>query len=97
MSKQKTAYEIEASDWSSGVLFRSVAEKPKAPAPIEDQPSKFKISAAQQKAIKKITDAWEKAAKEGKVEPEKYNQMSMACASISSTAQAMEFINTYKM
>ena len=74
-----------------------VEEKPKAPAPIEGQPVKFKISAAQQKAIKKITDAWEKAAKEGKVEPEKYNQMSMACASISSTAEAMEFINTYKM
>ena len=74
-----------------------VEEKPKAPAPIEGQPAKFKISAAQQKAIKKVTDAWEKAAKEGKVDPEQYNAMSMACASISSTAEAMEFINTYKM
>ena len=74
-----------------------VEEKPKAPAPIEGQPVKFKISAAQQKAIKKVTDAWEKAAKEGKVDPEQYNARSMACASISSTAEAMEFINTYKM
>jgi hypothetical protein len=74
-----------------------VAEQPKAPAPMEDQPPKFKISAAQQKAIKKITDSWEKAAKEGKVDAEQYNAMSMACASISSTAEAMEFINTYKM
>lgn len=75
-------------------------EAPKAPEPevqpMEGQPAQFKVSAAQQKAIKKVTDAWEEAAKNGKVEVEEYNRMLSAATDIASTQDAMNFVNDFK-
>lgn len=75
-------------------------EAPKAPVsevqPMDGQPAQFKVSAAQQKAIKKVTDAWEEAAKAGKVDVEEYNKMLSAVTDIASTQDAMNFVNDYK-
>ena len=69
-----------------------------APAvePLEGQPNKFKLSAAHQKAIKKITDAWDAALAGQKVSQEEHDAMMKALGTIASPADTMSFINTYK-
>ena len=81
---------------------------PEAPAPVpspvpspavealEGQPAKFKLSAAHQKAIKKITDAWDAALAGQKVGQEEYDAMKKALDAVASPADTMSFINTYK-
>ena len=65
--------------------------------PLEGQPNKFKLSAAHQKAIKKITDAWDAALAGQKVSQEEHDAMMKALGTIASPADTMSFINTYKM
>lgn len=69
-----------------------------APAvePLEGQPNKFKLSAAHQKAIKKITDVWDAALAGQKVGQEEYDAMKQALDAIASPADTMSFINSYK-
>lgn len=85
---------------------------PEAPAPVpslvpspvptpavealEGQPAKFKLSAAHQKAIKKITDAWDAALAGQKVSQEEHDAMMKALDAVASPADTMSFINTYK-
>lgn len=73
-----------------------VAEVPKEPKETTAEGGKFKPMPAQAKAIENITKKWEEKAKSGGVSVEDYNRMSMECASISSAAEAVEFIKKYK-
>ncbi len=79
--------------------------KPAKPKTLDDVPEKpaekpaendAEITSIQQKAIDKITETWHKAAEEGKLTSEQYNEMSMACASIDGKAAAKDFISKYK-
>lgn len=56
----------------------------------------FEPTPPQKKAIENISKAWEEKAKKGEVDAEAYNQMSMDCASIKSTKDAVAFITKYK-
>ncbi len=68
--------------------------KPAAPKTLDDVPDG--ISPIQKKAIDKIVETWTQAAKDGKLTPEVFNEMSMACASIDGKVAAKEFISKYK-
>lgn len=81
------------------------AEEPAKPAeeakPVEaeakSEVKSYKPTGPQAKAIKRIEEVWEQRAKSGEVTPEEYNAMSMARASLSSPADAVAFIKTYKV
>lgn len=68
--------------------------KPAAPKTLDDVSDG--ISPIQKKAIDKIVETWTQAAKDGKLTPEAFNEMSMACASIDGKVAAKEFISKYK-
>lgn len=68
--------------------------QPAAEAPAES--SKFVPKAPQKKAIEGIIKTWETLAKEGKVTPEEYNEMSGAYSDINSDAAAVAFIRNYR-
>ena len=71
---------------------------PADPEPAPAPPAKgFKPVGPQAKAIERITQEWEKRAKEGLVSVESYNEMSMACASIASAADAVAFIKKFRV
>ena len=68
------------------------------PAPASAPPATgFKPVGPQAKAIERITQEWERRAKEGLVSVESYNEMSMACASIASAADAVAFIKKFRV
>lgn len=68
------------------------------PEPAPTSPAKgFKPVGPQAKAIERITQEWERRAKEGLVSVESYNEMSMACASIASAADAVAFIKKFRV
>lgn len=68
------------------------------PAPAPEAPAmEFRPVGPQAKAIERITQEWERRAKEGLVSVESYNEMSMACASIASAADAVAFIKKFRV
>lgn len=72
------------------------AQEP-AKAPVEGMPDLPEgISAIHRNAISKIVEKWTADAKAGKVDAEKYNEMSMACASIKVPGDAVRFIRAYQ-
>lgn len=98
-SVSKPKAEPKAEEKATEPEVKKAEEKPKAedkPAEAKPAGEKFKPLPAQAKAIENITKRWEEKAKAGEVSVEVYNQMSMACASISSAAEAVEFIKKYK-
>ena len=79
---------------STSIVAPSKDAPAKASAPAESEV--FEPTPPQKKAIDNIAKSWEERAKKGEVTVEAYNQMSMDCASIKSTKDAVAFITKYK-
>lgn len=68
----------------------AVPVKPAAPVPSDSADKK--PTPIQMNTMKKITEAWDAALKEGKVDTEAYNNMSFRRAAVGTSAQAVDFI-----
>lgn len=79
---------------SSEVVKPGDKATPSASAPVKEEP--FEPTPPQKKAIDNIVKVWKEKAEKGEVGPEAYNQMSMDCATIKSTKDAVAFITKYK-
>ncbi len=70
--------------------------KPAAPvkpvAPVASDSTDKKPTPIQMNTMKKITEAWDAALEEGKVDTEAYNNMSSRRAAVGTSAQAVDFI-----
>ncbi len=75
---------------------KAVAEPP-ADAPAEAPAGKFALPKPQAAAIERIVKIWTQRAKDGLVEVEDYNRMSMDKATIASMEDAVKFIAKYRV